>query len=209
MNNPYKTLGVSEDASENEIRAAYLKLVKKYHPDKYSDPDLKEIANEKLVEINKAYELLSKRGNTARDFDFDRDYGSGYSGSGSSYSGPFAAEFSRARAFISQNNLQAAKAVLDSVSIRNAEWFYLYGVIYLRQGWYDKANEFITMAYQQEPANTEYATAYRTLQNSGNPYTRRTNTGGMGSCSGCDMCTGLLCADCCCECCGGDLIRCC
>ena len=45
MNNPYKVLGVSEGASQEEIRAAYLKLVKKYHPDKYTDTDLKELAN--------------------------------------------------------------------------------------------------------------------------------------------------------------------
>lgn len=48
MNNPYKTLGVSENASQEEIRAAYLALVKKYHPDKYRDNPLKELANEKL-----------------------------------------------------------------------------------------------------------------------------------------------------------------
>ena len=61
MNNPYKVLGVSEGASQEEIRAAYLKLVKKYHPDKYTDTDLKELANEKLVEINEAYEALTKK----------------------------------------------------------------------------------------------------------------------------------------------------
>ena len=61
MNNPYKVLGVSEDASQEEIRTAYLKLVKKYHPDKYTDTDLKELANEKLVEINEAYEALTKK----------------------------------------------------------------------------------------------------------------------------------------------------
>ena len=56
MNNPYKVRGVNEGASQEEIRSAYLKLVKKYHPDKYTDSDLKELANEKLVEVNEAYE---------------------------------------------------------------------------------------------------------------------------------------------------------
>ena len=56
MNNPYKVLGVNEGASQEEIRSAYLKLVKKYHPDKYTDSDLKELANEKLVEVNEAYD---------------------------------------------------------------------------------------------------------------------------------------------------------
>lgn len=61
MNNPYKVLGVNENATQEEIRAAYLQLVKKYHPDRYTDPDLKAVANEKLVEINEAYEFLTKK----------------------------------------------------------------------------------------------------------------------------------------------------
>ena len=54
MNNPYKVLGVNEGASQEEIRSAYLKLVKKYHPDKYTDSDLKELAKEKLEQVNEA-----------------------------------------------------------------------------------------------------------------------------------------------------------
>ena len=210
MNNPYKVLGVSEGASQEEIRAAYLKLVKKYHPDKYTDTDLKELANEKLVEINEAYEALTKKnGSTQASGSGAGAYSNyGYSGQGSTYSGPNAADFARARAFINQNNLQAAKQVLDTISVRNAEWYYLYGIIYLRQGWYDKANDYISRAYHQEPGNAEYANAYKTLRTTGNPYTRQAS-GYDSSCSGCDVCSGLLCADCCCECMGGDLISCC
>ena len=61
MINPYKVLGVNEGASQEEIRAAYLKLVKKYHPDKYIDSDLKELANEKLVRSTKHTKCLQKR----------------------------------------------------------------------------------------------------------------------------------------------------
>lgn len=217
MSNPYKVLGVSENATQEEIRAAYLALVKKYHPDRYTDNPLKELANEKLKEINEAYETLSKKKNASTGgFGAERDYGGstgygGYSGAGGSYSGPDAAEFARARSFINQNNLQAAKQVLDQISIRNAEWYYLYGIIYLRQGWYDKANEYITRAYEQEPGNAEYRNAYTALRNNGNPYSRQQQpfSGRGAGCSGCDVCSSLLCADCCCECMGGDLIRCC
>lgn len=170
MNNPYKVLGVNEGASQEEIRSAYLKLVKKYHPDKYTDSDLKELANEKLVEVNEAYEMLTKKNGQSSSYanrngngTYD-SYSGGYTGSGSSYSGPNAQEFNRARAFINQNNLQAAKAVLDAISTRNAEWYYLYGIIYLRQGWYDKAREYLTIAYQQEPHNPEYAAAYSSIK---------------------------------------------
>ena len=208
MNNPYKVLGVSEDASQEEIRTAYLKLVKKYHPDKYTDTDLKELANEKLVEINEAYEAVTKKNGSTQAAGSGAYSNYGYSGHGSTYSGPGAADFARARAFINQNNLQAAKQVLDTISVRNAEWYYLYGIIYLRQGWYDRANEYISRAYHQEPGNPEYANAYNTLRTTGSPYTRP-SAGYDSSCSGCDVCSGLLCADCCCECMGGDLIRCC
>ncbi|MEG1560048.1 MAG: DnaJ domain-containing protein [Clostridia bacterium] len=217
--NPYKVLGVSENASQEEIRRSYLELVKKYHPDRYTDNPLKDLANEKLKEINEAYDLVTKKqtSNSARARD-DWSYDS-YSGTGGSYSGPDASEFSRVRQMINQNNLDAAKQLLDGINTRNAEWYYLYGIIYLRQGWYDKAREYMRMAYEQEPQNAEYKNAYTTLNNSGNPYasyrggtynSARGETGtSNSSCSGCDMCSSLLCADCCCECMGGDLVRCC
>ncbi len=205
--NPYKVLGVSEDATQEEIRAAYLALVKKYHPDKFTDNPLKELANEKLKEINEAYELLTKKNSTAsssarRDNNTYNSYGGAYSGTGGAYSGPSAAEFARARSFINQNNLQAAKQVLDSISVRNAEWYYLYGVVYLRQGWYDKAREYLSMAYEQEPGNAEYRNAYAAVNNAGSPFGRGTGTGSGqygGGCSTCDICSALICLDCCCD----------
>ncbi len=208
MTNPYKVLGVNEGASNEEIRAAYLSLVKKYHPDKYTDPDMKQLANEKLKEINEAYDQLTKNpGKTASSGYSGAAYGAG--GHGGSYSGPEADRFVRARSLINAGNLDGAKTILDSIQTRNAEWYYLYGIIYLRQGWYDKAREFLGRAYRTEPGNAEYAQAYNTLRYTGNPYSRPRQSTSYGNCSACDICSGLMCADCCCECMGGDLIRCC
>lgn len=208
MTNPYKVLGVNEGASNEEIRAAYLSLVKKYHPDKYTDPDMKQLANEKLKEINEAYDQLTKNpGKTASSGYSGAAYGAG--GHGGSYSGPEADRFVRARGLINAGNLDGAKTILDSIQTRNAEWYYLYGIIYLRQGWYDKAREFLGRAYRTEPGNSEYAQAYNTLRYTGNPYSRPRQSTSYGNCSACDICSGLMCADCCCECMGGDLIRCC
>ena len=208
MTNPYKVLGVNEGASNEEIRAAYLSLVKKYHPDKYTDPDMKQLANEKLKEINEAYDQLTKNpGKTASSGYSGAAYGAG--GHGGSYSGPEADRFARARSLINAGNLDGAKTILDSIQTRNAEWYYLYGIIYLRQGWYDKAREFLGRAYRTEPGNAEYAQAYNTLRYTGNPYSRPRQSTSYGNCSACDICSGLMCADCCCECMGGDLIRCC
>jgi molecular chaperone DnaJ len=60
MNNPYEVLGIKPGASEEEIRAAYRELVKKYHPDKYVDNPLADLAEEKMQEINEAYDILVK-----------------------------------------------------------------------------------------------------------------------------------------------------
>ncbi len=208
MTNPYKVLGVNEGATNEEIRAAYLSLVKKYHPDKYTDPDMKQLANEKLKEINEAYDQLTKNpGKTAASGYSGAAYGAG--GHGGSYSGPEADRFVRARSLINAGNLDGAKTILDSIQTRNAEWYYLYGIIYLRQGWYDKAREFLGRAYRMEPGKAEYAQAYNTLRYTGNPYSRPRQSTSYGNCSACDICSGLMCADCCCECMGGDLIRCC
>ena len=208
MTNPYKVLGVNEGATNEEIRAAYLSLVKKYHPDKYTDPDMKQLANEKLKEINEAYDQLTKNpGKTASSGYSGAAYGAG--GHGGSYSGPEADRFVRARSLINAGNLDGAKTILDSIQTRNAEWYYLYGIIYLRQGWYDKAREFLGRAYRTEPGNAEYAQAYNTLRYTGNQYSRPRQSTSYGNCSACDICSGLMCADCCCECMGGDLIRCC
>ncbi len=205
--NPYKVLGVSENASQEEIRAAYLALVKKYHPDKYTDNPLKELAGEKLKEINQAYELLIKKPNgsagagRAGGYSSGRTGGSGYHSraSGTAYSGPNAAEYVRARSFINQNNLNAARTVLDRVPTHNGEWYYLYGIIYLRQGWYEKARECIRKAYELDPDNAEYRNAYMSLNNAGRTY----QSGSYGSPVGsngtfcCSLCPALMCLDCC------------
>jgi len=198
--NPYKVLGIEEGATQEEIRAAYLALVKKYHPDRYVDNPLKELATEKLKEINEAYEMLTKKGNASSSRQSYSSYSSdsSYTGSGSSYSGPYASDFARVRMFLNQNNIGAARQVLDTISIRNAEWYYLYGIIYLRQGWHDKAREYITRAYQQEPNNAEYRNAFQTLNRAGNPYRNNPNAGGFGG-NECDICSSLLCANCLCN----------
>ena len=139
--NPYKVLGVSENATQDEIRKAYLALVKKYHPDRYSDGPMKDMANEKLKEINQAYELLTKKKESS-GYGGGSGYG-GYSSYGQntwsqggywqnqgSYSGDYAQEFSRVRSYFAQNNLNAAQSVLDNIPLHNAEWHYLYGILH-------------------------------------------------------------------------------
>ena len=62
MNNPYEVLGVKPGASNAEIKVAYKELVKKYHPDKYQNNPLADLAEEKPQEVNEAYDMLMKQG---------------------------------------------------------------------------------------------------------------------------------------------------
>lgn len=60
---PYSVLGVSQGATETEIRAAYLSCIKQYHPDQVAHlgAELRELANRKAQEINRAYQILTRR----------------------------------------------------------------------------------------------------------------------------------------------------
>lgn len=191
MNDPYKILGVSSDATDDEIKKAYRALAKKYHPDNYQDSALAEIAAEKMKEINEAYDTVQNirqgKGNQ------NSGYGSGPS------------TFPHIRIMINEGRYSEADLNLDSInySARNAEWHYLKAIILLRRGWVYDALNHVDTACAMDPTNEEYKQLKLNLQRSANGYGRtyRTNTS-THECSGCDICTTLLCADCLCECCG-------
>lgn len=193
---PYKVLGVSENADEETIKKAYYEQVKKYHPDKYANNPLKDLAEEKLKEINEAYSMLTSGKTGGQD-----GYGSSYSSSSGQYSD--------VRALIERGNLSEAMRVLETKDRNSGEYHYLRGVICLRKGWYDQAVNHLNTAVSKQPHNREYAQARDSIFQRTNAY-RQTGTENY-NCGGgpCDCCSSLICADCCCECCGGDLIPCC
>ena len=207
MKDPYKVLGVSSNATDEEIKKAYRELVRRYHPDKYRDSDLADLANEKMKEINAAYEEIQKM----REAGTRGGSGSYNSGNYSSTSGN--PRYSQVRRMINTGHYEEANRVLNEVleADRDAEWYFLTGYILLKRGHYVDAQRYFDTACSMDPYNQEYRAAQQEIARRSGGYGngRGYNTNHGGGCSGCDICSGLLCADCCCECCGGDLIACC
>ena len=191
---PYKVLGVDRTASDDEIKKAYRELARKYHPDNYANTPLAELAGEKMKEINEAYEEIQKMRKNASE------------SSGGGQSGNRSGNFRDIRECISVQNFYEADIRLNSVPAaeRNAEWHYLKGVVFSARGWYFEASKYFDTASRMDPYNEEYRTAAENIRNH-----LSTTNGRRDDDAVCRLCGGLLCADCCCECCGGDLITCC
>ena len=58
MTDPYKVLGISPNATDEQVKIAYRELAKKYHPDNYANNPLSDLAEEKMQEINQAYDAI-------------------------------------------------------------------------------------------------------------------------------------------------------
>lgn len=199
--NPYEVLGVKQGASQDEIKSAYRKLVKQYHPDQYGDNPLKDLAQEKLTEINKAYDMLKNSNNNSSYSNTNNTNNSyNYSSTGGDYN--------EIRRLIQMRNNIEAENKLNSMQNKDAEWHFLYGVVQLNKGWFDSALTNIERACQLNPNNLEYRQTLNQLRMRGGGYSNPYRTAASGA-NTCDCCSNLICMDCLCEMMGGDLIGCC
>ena len=198
MNNPYEVLGVSETATDEEIKAAYRKLAKKYHPDNYADSPLADVAEQKMKEINEAYDTINQMRQKGK--------GTGSTGS-SSYSGSSNSQFYNVRIYIQRNMIDQAEQILDTTPMgnRTAEWYYLKGMCAYRRGWSEQAFNNFTTACNMDPNNQEYRAALNNMQNQRSynygGYNQPNMQGTDAGCSCCDICAAMMCADCMCDCC--------
>lgn len=211
MNDPYKVLGVPHNATDEEVKKAYRELAKKYHPDSYMDNPLSDLVEEKMKEINEAYDTIQKdrASGTQRAYSAEGAYSPRRE---SSSSGSYSQKYNKIRTLINESHYSEAEIMLDSTpqSERDAEWNFLKGCVLLQRGYYFDAQRYIETACYMDPSNTEYRNAKESIRTNANSYGRTYKTSSnSGGCGACDICSGLLCADCLCECCGGDLIRCC
>ena len=229
VTDPYKVLGVSPNASEEEVKSAYRQLVKKYHPDNYADSPLADLANEKMQEVNEAYDMVMNRlraggqnGSSQQNAGYaggnpygGQQAGYGYNG-GYGYSGQASGQQSDIRRLIQQNRLVEAEELLDGIPVKNrdGEWYFLKGTIFFQRGWLDDAMNHFSTACRLNPNNPEYRAAMNRMMwqqqgNMGSPNGSYRTGPDMAGMNACNCCSNLICADCCCECMGGDLIPCC
>ena len=206
MNDPYQTLGVSENASDEEIKKAYRDLARKYHPDNYHDNPLADLAQEKMKEINAAYEEINRRRSGG-----NRTSGGSYGGYQQQY-GQYQGRSSssvlqQVRIAIQSGDLSRAEALLANYSDHNAEWNFLRGAVCYRRGWMDEAKRYYQTACQMDPSNAEYQSALDFMENA-NRTAYRPDGGSFGT----ELCGGNPCLTLCCLytlCNGGGYFFCC
>ena len=226
--NPYDVLGVTVNASDDEIKRAYRDLTRKYHPDANVNNPLADLAEEKFKEVQEAYDTIMKeraagnRGGSQgysgygygnnRGNSYGNSYGYGNYGYGQN-SGNYQQQSTEIQAvynFINNRRFQDALNVLGRMQNRNAQWYYLSAIANNGIGNNILARDHAAQAVNMEPNNLQYRQllnqlSWNTQRYQGNPY------GGYGnqqSCGTGNLCCDLWMMDTLCECMGGDLCSC-
>ena len=177
MNDPYKILGVPESASDEEVKKAYLKLARKYHPDNYHENPLADLAQEKMKEINAAYEEVQKSrsnrgdrgaGSAASNGSYGQGYGgytgyTGYAGYGGGYGQS------------SSSVLQQVRIAIQTGDLSRAE-----------------GKRYYQNACQMDTGNPEYQRALDYMENGTQTAYHPDGTFGTQVCGG-DLCGRLCC----------------
>lgn len=202
MTNPYNILGVSQDASDDEIKKAYRKLSRKYHPDANVNNPNKDMAEEKFKEVQKAYQDIMKMRSGDYTGGGNDYYGGSYGSGNSSYGNDDDRYIEAAISYIRSGYYEQALNVLIQIKQRNAMWYYLSGRANLGVGNNIIAVQHAEMAVKMEPGNMEFQRFYNHLRTGAGWYTDRSQTYGGIEPSG-DICLKCCMANLLCNCCCG------
>ena len=206
MTDPYQVLGISPNASDEEVKKAYRALAMKYHPDNYADNPLSDLAEEKMKEINEAYDRIQKERQSGGGYSSGYSSG-GYGGAsyGSSSSG--SSEYASVRAKINNRDFSGAESILNTVSVdrRGAEWNFLMGCVCVGKNDTFDAQKYVDQAVYMDPSNAEYRQLQQRLRGAGayraygDGYNNGYQPANGQNCDMCDVCTLLMCLDCLCR----------
>ncbi len=146
MQENYKILGISENATVEEIEKAYKVLKEKYSKERFYEGEVGNEAAKMLTKVETAYyEIMSSKKTTDEKKNVYVD-------------------FTGVEKAIKDGNLTLAQQLLDDISERNAEWHYLQSVIFYKKNWTNESKKQLEIALSMDPRNPKYATAYEKLK---------------------------------------------
>ena len=212
MTDPYSVLGVDRSATDEEIKKAYRRLSRKYHPDANINNPHKDEAEAKFKEVQQAYQQIMderERGSSSGD------YGGGGSGSYGPFGGfggedPFGnfGSYGGGRQQ-SRSGTEEALNVLDGIKDRGALWYFYSASANSGLGNNVTALEQAKEAVRLEPDNVQYQMLLQRLQNGGSWYQQRQSTYGYPGTFDTSCCAKLCIANLLCNlCCGGSGLCC-
>ncbi len=197
MRNPYEVLGVSAQASDDEVKKAYRTLSKKYHPDANINNPNKEAYTEKFKEVQNAYDQIMQMRKNGTSFQSGRSTYGSYGGSSEAsdfediftsfftgqsyqqrqqYQSREEMYFSAVRNYIMQGYFEEGLNVLSQMSERNALWYYYSAICHANLGSNITAREHAQTAVSMEPNNPEYVRLLNQLQSGRAQYRQRYQT---------------------------------
>lgn len=198
MRNPYEVLGVSPNSSDEEIKKAYRKLSRMYHPDANVNNPNKAQAEEKFKEVQQAYDAImnKKVGQGYGPYTgagYGGFYGSDAYGSSASYGGEEASYYVAAANFIRNYRYVEALRILEQIKQRDDKWYYLSAIAMAGMGNMATALEYARTALEMAPDNMEYRRLYSQLSSAGDWYRSRGQYYGMSMGSAGSLCCNAIC----------------
>ena len=210
--NPFVILGVDKNATQSEILEAYKQKRAYYQAHVFDEGESGAQAASMLNQLDDAYQQAMEMAVES-----------------ATVTGEGESAYEQVKQAIRSKDIETAQKLLDDMSYRGAEWHYYQSVVFYEKNWLNDTKKQLEIALQMDPQNEKYQRALDNLKNKidgSRPYdkegaqgvynadstqTDRTYTQRDGAVADgiCSACQALWCADCCCECMGGDLIRCC
>jgi len=228
MTDPYQVLGVNRNASEEEIKKAYRKLSRRYHPDANINNPNKAEAEAKFKQVQEAYEQIIRERESGSSYSGGYS-GGGYAGSGGGGYGGYGGfggfggygqdqgagsgqsqdyqdeddlKYRAVANYINAGSYDEALNVLKSISRRNAHWYYLSAIANARMGNNITAKEMAETAVKMEPDNIQYRQLLAQLSTGGQWYMDTGRSYGMPNLNFDNICWSIIllnvAANCCC-----------
>lgn len=210
--NPFVILGVDKNATQSEILEAYKQKRAYYQAHIFDEGESGSQAASMLNQLENAYQQAMEM-----------------AAESATVTGEGESAYEQVKQAIRAKDIENAQRLLDDMSYRGAEWHYYQSVVFYEKNWLNDTKKQLEIALQMNPQNAKYQRALDNLKkkidgsrpydkegsqgvyNADSAQTERTYSQRDGAVADgiCTACQALWCADCCCECMGGDLIRCC